>query len=1134
MAGTQRDERQLPEGLPATFVGSRAGFACLCELLQIQNRDHRQAVFDHIKSIHPELKTALGSQTAVRHEQLLTRYYRSPSARLDRWREVFAKDDDSRRLPSRLPSLEYHALQRYDKTCLERTADDSTLQEHLASFPGLIGSLTEEPEWKHPALAIWPELQRDVMDWDNLQSDRRLAVVGALLAVSTILDDGRLLGWAGTHAPALAQEFAFARPEEDKPSANDRQEPLDHDSDDVIRVWRLTCSRIAACASKLGGDPPQLAHLPELQAHVRRLHELHVSVTLRLEEADTSRLLETIAERISALVVQHDVPWLRDAAQQIQAQWKLACSRSEERERRSFLAETERVERELPRAIEKWRESSSQRESLDAALTNLLERPRGDLASELTVSEKETELRSAVARKAGLARQAMLDVLVAIAPRSARFEPSRDYLQEWNERSGDAGAPPEASATLDVAVPARSESVVVEPQVSATNSASRQRTVEASNTVQEDRASSMGASGKPASAGRVVGGTGDVQQDEPEPISDPPTENAPAVAAQWRLLPDRPAISCQIVQLLAGKARDLSTVPPVDLLKAAILAQHVYSGESMVVEAIRSPLGRIRELDPPRRKPDQEWFGLLMLCATFRPTLLAPTTGALSLLKEVSLTHRLAPVAKLVGVVSDHAERLRGAHLDGAVLGAALNAAMWRERFERLVEDVRDWRGKAEARRNKFAGARRVWSRWLQTDGCLGELAQCLQEDEAAAGRTRRVEQLVKDLADPKSFVVLVRDADKRETEGKRPAITGGALKQLQTHSQPILDLGRKWLRLMAVKPPSTGFVEAGLVELRRDLERYGAAAFVALDALKTEKSGAVAAAATLASRSLRATCELVCEGGPGEAPAGWRQALDTEAHLVLGRDLLYVTELDVDERCELVPTEDAKATLELLVDADRHAASMEAACERRIERGDFVGARLAWEDLETTGEASADRCRAALHEAIVAKRGELFQALERVEEETEDIFHSGQLGDEQRSTLVAQLSNLRLALDDETGIDAAARALEEVEGAIGGSAPRRPLTCVADWQKWRRMKGRLTQRRVRQAIAERDLRAAIELLGKIESGEKISIVDGNQEDAFLEFLSLLPSLEGTLEGRGARNPGKSAATLPADVEWPA
>ena len=56
----------------------------------------------------------------------------------------------------------------------------------------------------------------------------------------------------------------------------------------------------------------------------------------------------------------------------------------------------------------------------------------------------------------------------------------------------------------------------------------------------------------------------------------------------------------------------------------------------------------------------QDALNLMLFCATFRPALFAPVTVAAPLLRRVSLSGSLAPVAKLADVVAGHAEGLHG------------------------------------------------------------------------------------------------------------------------------------------------------------------------------------------------------------------------------------------------------------------------------------------------------------------------------------------------------------------------------------------------------------------------------------------------------------------------------------------
>ena len=188
---------QIPNGLPIRFTGGRDEFRRLCDFLEIRNRNQRQALLavSGIKRTVRHKKASVeGLATSDRQRELITAFYEMPDARREVWRTELGRSEE---VPNAstwyVPSLEHHALQGYDATFHQREVDETSLTASLIEFPDTIASVAEVPEWQRPALAVWPDLHRDVSRWKELPDDRRDVAAVAIFAVATILDDIRFL-----------------------------------------------------------------------------------------------------------------------------------------------------------------------------------------------------------------------------------------------------------------------------------------------------------------------------------------------------------------------------------------------------------------------------------------------------------------------------------------------------------------------------------------------------------------------------------------------------------------------------------------------------------------------------------------------------------------------------------------------------------------------------------------------------------------------------------------------------------------------------------------------------------------------------------------------------------------------------
>ena len=86
------------------------------------------------------------------------------------------------------------------------------------------------------------------------------------------------------------------------------------------------------------------------------------------------------------------------------------------------------------------------------------------------------------------------------------------------------------------------------------------------------------------------------------------------------------------------------------------------------------------------------------------------------------------------------------------------------------------------------------------------------------------------------------------------------------------------------------------------------------------------------------------------------------DANVILSRDLLYVPDQEIDGAFSPVSTV-VTQLIDRLLDTAAHADTMRAAFDARLARGDFIGARLALDFLET--EEDVDECMASLTRRI-------------------------------------------------------------------------------------------------------------------------------------------------------------------------
>ena len=1041
----------------------------MCKFLGVANRSQRQELLDSKEvqeTVHHMKASVARRRTAERQRVLLTAFYENPDSRRDIWRstlnppqEISAGASTSVLQP---PSIEFSALEGYDPEFSEKDVDEAAVEEALRDLPDIVESITDAPAWQRPALAAWPTLHRDIAGWHDLPDDRRDAVVLALFAVATVLDDLRFLRRAAREVDAIHAEFAALL---DDHSA----EAPAHDDDDVIRDWNETCDKIADAARTLGGDPPQPERLPDLSGHVRTLEDLREQVEAVLAGRSPEELLQRVDNLLAELVDAHGDSPIAQCSRQIAEQWRRAYPPDANPDVEALRADVEHLSGSLEDALDNWRTKRQHKIDLDAQLDEIKRRAESARtpADRVEAENREHELQAALARANSGFLSARDHVFIAAAPGDEVFDPTKDYFSPSEDNPLNPPPP---------AVPPPSPP----PKPPDHDATPTDRPV------------------------------------DPTPPAVPPPSPPPFQpelldeAALWHALETgRPGIAFHLA-LLSADADQPGATPLADLLAATMLAPHVESPDGDVVRAIAPIMERIESaelLHLPGEDNYRDALSLLLFSAALKPALFAPSTGAASLLRRVKLSEGLTPVYRLASKVVDHSERLQGIRLDASLFRATLSGT-WDEEFVSLAGHIADWRQRAGSKRNVYKPADKVWRDLLADDGCLGQLVALLSGSNEHS--RRQVEDILKQIGDQKAFNRMVRRTDGRPR--KDDPIEGRALKQIWNDVQPALESSRKWLSMMDTKPGTGGFVSKRIAALRKDIQELCASARTALADAPATDSGTrrLAAARNVATDAID---DLRRISDHAFHPAN----ANLTPEVIKSRDLLYIENLDLDTEFNPVDTTPSRLR-ELLTDTEGRAATMRDAFDARLERRDFVGARLALDLLETEDHQNAVDLHAALDIGIDKRRKELRRALRLAQERLERAFCRGQLQVDDRDQMHAELTALRQVVEpssrkslrppDVAVLAGSSRVLHGIDEKIDASSKK----CIeAVRSRFAKLPLRPVDTDARsfvdRTITEGWVQTAHEQIDRLERGEAVS-PPPVADDPFSEFTQAVNTIE--------------------------
>ncbi len=916
-------------------------------------------------------------------------------------------------------------------------------------------------------------------------------------------------------------------------------------SEDIIQEWKESCRAISEIASKLAADPRQLEYLNDLQLQTATLGKLRGSLASALWREDHESLLRGFAQRMTATAGKFSQSPIGQCAEQIHAQWRLAYPIDGDQTIEALREDVARAKRELTEALEYWSSTRDRKADLDKKLEEVKKQLRDarGLGDRISAEDREVELQGKIAEVVKEMRNARDRVFSVAGPFGNSFDPTEDYRRDGQEsrvenppdHEGDR-EPPRQEATVggeDGADSADKQAAVDNAQSAVEESTAKYQHAAAADGSETETGTDT-AEREPASEGageagnytprtgtdsvESLGAAGVVESAESEPVEEvdgefdddeSPLVKASALRSIWRFLEiGRPGIACHVARLQRG-SNCASLAELAKVIAASTLARHISADHGEVVNALSDLISDINPddlLSDDWGAHERDAVNVLLFCASLRPALFAPSTGAASLLDRVSFVDGLTPMKELARTVAQQGEwlRQRGVRLSASTFKATPSGT-WQEAFKSFVKRLSDWQSRAQAKRNVFSGADRVWHDLLRDDGCLKELCELLSRDEDAA--KDRVEEICRQISDRKLFYDLVRRTDRGSKSNR---IEGLALKQLWNDVQATREFGAEWQRLMDTKPPPTDFLGQRITAFRGDLGRCSSDAADAIEgALNGEMSVALLATLRQAQTAVNELREIL---------DGENDRSDSSEHptVIRSRDLAFVTDLDLDARFN--PRCSAARVLAILLNSDSHADSLRTAFDARLDRGDLVGARLTLDLITTEDTSEFDQLREALLENVDRQQRDLRKTLAARESQVEHAFCRGQIDADQRQDLSAKLSAMRkmelTALPEHPTPD----GLEGLADAISMLSEINRMIEATRKESVARARTRLQSVPTRtvdddarsvvvSAIEAGDLLTANEQIARLEAGESV-VPPPVEDDPFRDFLAIVKEVE--------------------------
>ena len=1108
----------LPPGLPTCLGEGDDGFRRLCELVGLEARTAKNG-FVATPFVKAELKRIgfsgpSAGRSAERLRRKIIAFYRSPSIRSSAWREALGH-------PEVRKSLEALALREYMPAIFDEPIDKDALQACAQFFD----PATERDTWRKPALAALPSVRRDLEAWSDASDDRRQVIALAAFAVASVLDDVRLLRWAAGASEELAEQFKFATGGtvsrsgrgSDDPGTPERGETAGKRPDDPRSTLRDACDALIAATDGLKSDPPSAALFDSVSERAAGIEQLR-NVVLAAEASvrRTSLIDEAlrIMESHSALMDQ-----LGDQRADLRAFWETAY-KSGQTTIEALQDDVDRVRTEVPIVSESLAHAAAEIEKAVQAVA--------------TSGQRKSDAYRLVADAHARFEDLCDDARKIVLPKSDETSPSDDSDCESEEPSANDDDPRQTSEPAGTPTSATKTSVQIESV--RTNGGSESGTaattpvaagashvpVEDDNGTEDGPEATESPKEDPPAGSIEVALRQSLPSDTDSTMTNPhgktttnkgvDTPPAPInhhnkaqtiYQAAWGALGDGHLGIAYHITRLAPNSEDGVLMPPSRLIAASALGNRITQPDEKIVEHYQTELSADDEL-LPLNGDSHSAIQLLLLDATLRAALFAPTTTALDMLRRVQFPTSFTSITNFAGRWAQQCERLQTTSLDTRRICVIFQNADREAEIQKLEATIRNWLQDTSSNQPKFVPAARVWKHWVH-HGLIREVERVFSGNPAT--RCDDIRSVFKRYDDSRSFSDLVRDTNNQLRKRSSDSQHGRTVEYMRRDLSPLMENLRSWLRLVdSDQHEDTGFVGQTIRELRSELVNGICAIQSELEASSTQANSMPVMAAL---KHLVFTSKALLAVFDGDENENSVVTAETSVHAILTRDLLLFPSLMLDLEYQIV-NNDMDEVLAVLARPKATAYGLQESFDARLAVGDLVGAYLINEWLLEISDATASECNEKFERALDMRWEKSESNRKHLVEEVEHAYFRDQIDSETRELLAALVTG-PVHRDLPQVLDAQERC-KEVESELVENRER----CV------RRMKHQFQNLEQDLSDAEREtfygaledgnLVAAREFLGRLQKGEGIGEPEQGR-NRLLDFLDRVGEIEVSMSG---------------------
>lgn len=276
----------------------------------------------------------------------------------------------------------------------------------------------------------------------------------------------------------------------------------------------------------------------------------------------------------------------------------------------------------------------------------------------------------------------------------------------------------------------------------------------------------------------------------------------------WRLIFEQQfGLAYHYSRYLELEYSNIEAKPPSWLIRAVATAPFILQNNGEMARVLQNDLRCFNETSfIPGNKEWNQVIRLLLVAAALRPALIAPDSGAHSILHQLRLKG-LNQLSELCQLIATQGERSQ--QLDPEALKRVKESVAWSREVEDLKKEADNWYSKVSQMHLSYTPAQKVWLKWQEAGGFVQNLLNAIRDNDEK--KLQAVEGLISRISDSRQIEQEIWRTD-RDVLGRplhEPDIGEKALAQLVKRAEDVIAFATSWVTLQHSRQhQGSGFLE--------------------------------------------------------------------------------------------------------------------------------------------------------------------------------------------------------------------------------------------------------------------------------------------------------------------------------------